>query len=137
MLTLEREVAVEPDASHLRARLGRAAGAGLFAVGLIGVFVPVLPTAPLWILALIVLGKSDPALSARIRAWPGVGAVVADFVDHGVLAPRAKTGALLGVSLSAAIVIALLPAGFALYAALGLMAVGAGYVATRPTHRAP
>lgn len=135
MVAVESSLATEPARRSIGARLGRAAGAGLFGLGLLGVFLPVLPTTPLWILALIVLGKSDPHLSARIRAWPGVGRIVADFVDFGVLSRRAKTAALLGVVCSAAIVGFLLPLGAPLFASWALMAVGAAYVATRPTDR--
>lgn len=133
MAFAEQEVATELGGG--RARIARWIGGALFALGLVGLAVPILPTVPFWILALIVLGRSDPALSARIRSWPGVGPTIAEFVDHGVIGRRAKIGALLGVAASAVLATVVVGPGWPLVAALALMAAGALYVATRPTRR--
>lgn len=116
-------------------RLWRAIGAGLFGLGLLGLALPVLPTVPFWILAVFALQRSDPAMAERIRRWPGVGPVVAEFVDHGVMRPASKRAALIGIAIAALIVSLTVPVGPAFYLAIGGMAVGALYVATRPTRR--
>ncbi len=108
----------------------RLLGAGLFALGLVGAVLPVLPTTIFWILALLALGKSDPAMSARIRTWPGAGAVVAAYVDHGVVTRRSKLIAVAGMAFSAGLLwVSVSGAGLA----LGIVGIGlsAAFVASR------
>ena len=112
------------------AALWRLLGAGLFALGLIGAILPVLPTTIFWILALLALGKSDPALSARIRGWPVAGAVAAAYVDHGVVTRRSKLIAVAGMSFSG-LLLWIAVSGVGLVLGLLGIAAGAAYVVTR------
>lgn len=112
-------------------RFWRGVGAALFGLGLIGIVVPIMPTALFWILALLALQRSDPVLSNRIRSWPGIGQTVSDFVDHGVIGPKAKFAAFVGMSLSAMLLAIALGPGLALYLGLGGIGLAAAYVLTR------
>jgi hypothetical protein len=109
-----------------------AAGYGFFAIGLLGTVLPVLPTTIFWIIAAACFAKGCPAMARRIYAWPGIGPAVEAFLSHGVVARRAKVGALLGKALAAAIV-ALTPLPLtAKLITLGVIALAALYVVTRP-----
>src|SRR3546814_16691595 len=47
------------------------AGYAFFAIGLVGVVLPVLPTTIFWIIAAACLATSCPAMARKIYAWPG------------------------------------------------------------------
>lgn len=108
-------------------------GGALFSLGFVGLFIPLVPTTIFWILAVVVLGRADPALTRRIRDWPGVGGGVCAFIDDGVVSRRAKVAALGAMSLSAAIVFWTVSDSLVAAIGLGVIAVGAIYVASRPS----
>ena len=60
---------------------------GLFFLGAgsLGIFIPLLPTVPLWIRGALLVTKSSPALQQNIYAHPQFGDTVKQFVEHGVL----------------------------------------------------
>lgn len=111
------------------------AGYAFFAVGLVGVVLPVLPTTIFWIIAAACFAKSCPAMARKIYAWPGVGPAVEAFLSHGVIARKAKIGAGIGKGV-AAVLVALtpLPLGAKLIT-LAVIALAGVYVATRPERR--
>jgi uncharacterized membrane protein YbaN (DUF454 family) len=112
-----------------------AGGYGFFAIGLLGVVLPVLPTTVFWIVAAACFAKGCPAMARRIYAWPGFGPAVEAFLRHGVIARRAKISAALGMAVGAVVVALLpLPLGGRLIT-LAVMALAALYVATRPETR--
>jgi hypothetical protein len=81
----------------IRAPLGRVAAVGLraagalfFAVGAVGIVVPLLPTVVFWILAVWCWSVSAPAWSERILAHPCFGPTIRDFVEHRLMRRRAK-----------------------------------------------
>ncbi len=82
-------------------------GLFFFALGTLGIAVPLLPTVPFWILAAAFFASSSPALQARIYAHPQFGETVRDFVEQGALSRRSKMlsicGALAGLGLSLAV----------------------------------
>lgn len=104
----------------------------MFGVGFVGVFLPILPTTGFWILAALAFERSNPAIAKRIRNWPRFGRAVSLFLDHGVISRRGKAAALGAMMLSAVLII-LLTEGVALWGGLGGIAIGALYVATRPS----
>lgn len=112
----------------------RGVGWTLFAIGLAGLVLPLLPTTIFWILAVLALGKADPELARRIRAWPQVGPAVADFLDHGVIAPRGKLAALIGLGAGAVAANFLIGPGPWLIGVLAVMAAVALYVLSRRSY---
>ena len=111
------------------------AGVGLlaFAVGAIGIVVPLLPTTIFWIIAAACFAKSAPRWQRWIYEHSRFGGVVRDFMVNGVIRRHAKLAALAGMAASfglTAIVTGLTPLGLGALAVI-LLAVGA-YVATRP-----
>lgn len=121
-----------PLGVRTRAWAWTALGYGFFAVGLLGIALPVLPTTIFWIAAAGCFAKGCPAMARRIYAWPGVGPVVEAFLSRGVIARRGKVGAIVGMTL-AGILVALTPlAPAARLITLAVIALAALHVATRP-----
>ncbi|MBI5382497.1 MAG: YbaN family protein [Opitutae bacterium] len=110
--------------------------AGLVAVvaGVVGIFVPLLPTTPFLLLAAYCFSRSSPRLHGWLLAHPRLGPPIRDWQSHGVIRPRAKALALILITACAAWLIVVhgtsacgriaLIAGYALLAA---------FLATRPS----
>lgn len=114
----------------------RATGFALFGIGCVGLVLPLLPTTIFWILAALAFRKSHPEMAARIRAWPGVGPAISDFLDHGVVSPAGKRASLIAMALSAGLLALIGVDGLALGLSLACLAAAAIYVATRPSRAA-
>jgi uncharacterized protein len=69
--------------------------AGLVAValGVIGIFLPIMPTVPFLILAAFCFARSSPALEARIMNHPIYGPPIRDWREKGVVSRRGKLAA--------------------------------------------
>lgn len=108
--------------------------AGLFfTLGSLGVFLPLLPTVPFWIIAAIIYIKADPLMAKKIFAHKTFGKMVEDFVMHGIIRPKSKKIALGGLVIFGAISL------FFTYKILWLLVIqilalgfGGWFVATRP-----
>ncbi|MGQ9367443.1 DUF454 family protein [Azospirillum sp. ST 5-10] len=113
--------------------LWKSAGAGLFAVGAVGLAVPVLPTTGFWILAVLCFARAGDRRAARILAHPRLGPAIRLFLDEGAMTRPAKATALGGMAVGAAALAPLAPTHPALAAAgWAALAVSALYVASRP-----
>jgi len=102
--TTERRARQRPsDSPLLRAFL---VGAGFLATGLgiAGIFLPLLPTVPLLLLAAACFARSSPRCYTWLLEHPRLGPLVADYLDGGGIPLRAKVVAIallwLSVSLS-------------------------------------
>ena len=115
----------------------RIAGGISFLMGAIGLVLPVWPTTVFWILAALAFAHSWPSMRERIFAWPKVGPVVQEFVEHGVLSRKGKQHAIFGMLLGLLIAAWLRPSILVLVATALLVLVGIAYVVTRPGERAP
>lgn len=105
----------------------------LFLLGLIGLALPLWPTTVFWILAVFAADRGRPELAQRIRRWPGVGAPIAAFCDHGAISPAGKRLALAGMALSAGLLAWTLSFGLGLWLSLGALAIAAIFVVSRPS----
>lgn len=61
-----------------------------FVVGIIGAFLPILPTTPFLILSAFLFSKSSPRFHKWIMELPIAGAAVRDWQENRVIKPRAK-----------------------------------------------
>ncbi len=114
------------------------AGLGLvfFVTGLIGVFLPVLPTTPFMLLALWAFSNSSQRLHDYVWHHRRYGPMVRAWKKHGAIPLRAKISAILVMTLSSLFVVFYSGAPlWAVLSALLLMLAGASYLLTRPTLR--
>lgn len=112
-------------------------GLGFVGLGIVGVFLPVLPTTPFMIVALWAFAKSSPRLQRWLYEHPLFGPPLRRWHEHRVIPGYAKAMALgaMAVSLAAMVWVAATPWQY-VAAAGALMAVGAAYVLSKPS-RAP
>lgn len=86
------------------ARIGRALylflGILFTAIGLIGAFLPLLPTVPLLILALWCFARSSERLHRWLYQHPRYGAAIRNWDAHGVISRKAKIAACLAMAAS-------------------------------------
>lgn len=75
------------------------AGLGTLCVGLgvIGAFLPLLPTVPFLLLAAFLFSRSSPRLHSWILSHPQFGPVIEDWNRSGAIRPRAKRLATLSI----------------------------------------
>ena len=64
-----------------------------FLLGLIGAFLPVLPTTPFMILAAYLFSKSSPRMHSWLTSLPYFGNAIIDWENNKVIRPRAKVTA--------------------------------------------
>ncbi|MET0052104.1 MAG: YbaN family protein [Candidatus Thiodiazotropha sp.] len=88
----------EPRNTALRGGL-MALGWLLFALGFIGIFLPVMPTTVFWIGAVWCWSRSAPQLTRRILAHPRFGEPVRLFLEQGQMSRQGKGWALAGMTL--------------------------------------
>lgn len=65
-------------------------GGIFFALGIIGAFLPVMPTVPFIIAASACWAKASPRLHAYLRNHPQFGAQLRNWEDHGTIPRKAK-----------------------------------------------
>lgn len=61
-----------------------------FAIGVIGAFLPILPTVPFWLISAACWARSSPRMHSWLLSRPKVGPVIADWERYGMIRPRAK-----------------------------------------------
>lgn len=111
----------------------RAMGLACIGLGILGAFLPLMPTTIFLILAAFCFAKSAPAWRQRILDHPRFGPPVRDFVRYRRISRRGKTIALSAIAANFALTLLLVdmaPATVAILASV-LAAVSA-YIATRP-----
>ena len=109
-----------------------------FGIGAVGAVLPVLPTTPFMILALACFARGSERLHQWLYTHPLFGPALVRWDRHRVIPRHAKIAAVsaMAISLGYMIWIAEAPPLASLSAA-ALMAVGAGYVLTRPSRVPP
>lgn len=71
-----------------------------FATGVIGMFLPLLPTVVFWIIAVWLWSKGSPELMEKVYQNPKYGSQIKAFMLHGVVSRKGKTAAVISMSIS-------------------------------------
>jgi uncharacterized membrane protein YbaN (DUF454 family) len=108
-------------------------GLVFLALGLIGAFLPVLPTTPFLLVAAAAFAKSSPRLHGWLLGHPVFGPPILNWEKHGAISVGAKRLAVGGMALSYVIALALGLPWQVLMLQGALLAVGAWFVLTRPS----
>ena len=117
----------------MRRNLYLVAGAAAFATGTIGIFLPLLPTVPFYILAAFCFGRSNPVWEARLLDHPHFGQHIRAWRERGAISLRAKRLALTMLAGSAIIGLITLPLPWALLPATVAIVTGT-WLWTRPVN---
>ena len=116
-------------------RLGyRLLGALLVAIGIIGAFLPLLPSTIFFIGATACFARSSPALEAWLLEHPQFGPGIRAWREERAIRPRAKIAALSGMAFGYAVFLLSARPPLPLAVFVGVVMMGcATYVASRPS----
>ena len=107
------------------------------ALGIIGAFLPVLPTVPFILLAAWAAARSSPRLSHWLENHPRMGPHIRDWRRGGVVSRSAKWMATVMMSLAAAIMLAFARPLWLPLIAIAIMASVNVWLWLRPEHQPP
>jgi|AraplaDrversion2_2_1032049.scaffolds.fasta_scaffold100432_1 uncharacterized protein len=111
-----------------------AIGCTAVVLGVIGIFLPLLPTTPFLLVAAWAFAKSSPRLEAWLINHPRLGPPLRDWNERGAIPARAKVIAVAAMAASLAYV--LYSPSIPLYGKVGaalLLACCATFIVTRPS----
>ena len=121
---------------HIKRMLYLILGSVFFVTGLIGVFLPVLPTTPFMLLALWAFSNSSQHLHDYIWHHKKYGPMVRAWKKFGAIPFKAKVSSVTVMGTSAVIIVFFTSTPtYGVVAALSLMLAGAIFILSRPTLR--
>lgn len=102
-------------------------------LGVIGIFLPLLPTTPFLLLAALAFSRSSPRLSRWLHDHPRLGPPIHDWRDHGVIGAGAKRLVVAAVALSIGLSVWLAIPWWALTVQAMILAAVLAFVLSRPS----
>lgn len=110
----------------------QAAGGISVALGVIGIFLPLLPTTPFLLLAAYCFQKSSPRLHQWLLDHPVFGPSIRDWKAHGAISRLAKVQAMIALVAVLAISFAFGVDWYIIYIQLAVLSCVAIFILTRP-----
>ncbi|MEO5322636.1 YbaN family protein [Mesorhizobium sp. CC13] len=109
-----------------------ALGLLMLLLGIVGAFLPLMPTTIFLIAAAWCFGRSSPRFEAWLLDHPRFGPPLHDWREQGAIPRKAKVTAWIGMALGYGLFWLGKPDALVAAAATAFVAAGAAYVATRP-----
>lgn len=103
-----------------------------FSIGVLGIFLPLLPTTVFMLIAIYCASKGSPRFEAWIRSRHYVGPLLVTWEQERAIPKRAKIFAVCTIALSAIITVWSLGPGWLSGAVVALLMLIALWLATRP-----
>ncbi len=120
------------DAPPRKSFLWTCAGLMSLGLGILGIFLPLLPTTPLVLLAAFCFGKGSPRLQSWLLSHPRFGPMIHDWREKGAIPRRGKIAAIAAMLAALSLSLAL-GLSFVLIAIQALCMMGAAaFILTRP-----
>jgi uncharacterized protein len=116
-------------------RLYLCLGYASLALGIVGIFLPVLPTTPFVLLAAWCFARSNPALAEKLYGHPRFGPLLTVWRDQKAIPRHAKIYALVALALSYFLILWITESRILPVVLAAIMGSVALYIATRPTPR--
>lgn len=105
-----------------------------FALGFIGIFLPLMPTTVFWILSVWLWSKGNPKLMDKVYQHPRYGAAIKAFMQYGTISVLAKRAAVFSMSVSYLLLVIFTRLGLMInLIVLTILAMVAIWIMTRPT----
>lgn len=102
-------------------------------LGIVGIFLPLLPTTPFLLLAVWLFSRSSPRLAKWLMDHPLFGPPLRDWREGGAISRRAKISAVLLMSLALIYLwVAFEPPAIALLVVTGIMFTCGAFIVSRP-----
>ena len=108
-----------------------AAGLFFFALGAVGIALPLLPTVPFWLLAAFFFARSNKAWEERLLNHPHFGPQIRDWRERGAITRRAKVMAIGSIAAGVGFTWATIGFPWA-WISVGVLAIFGPWIATRP-----
>lgn len=119
--------------TRLKQQLYRYAGWGCFGLGVIGAFLPLMPTVLFWIIAVWLWSRGSPELLHKVYEHPQFGDLVRQFIEYGVISRRGKFFAVLGMSIGFVVfLLSAEPAGWLIVLVASCLLSVAVWIVSRP-----
>lgn len=110
----------------------RLLGLAALGLGIVGIFVPLLPTVPFVLLAAFAFARGNPAWERRLIEHQRFGPPIVAWRESGAISRKGKAMAVGAFAFSAVLGLATLGAPWA-YLPLAAAVIGVGWILTRPT----
>ncbi len=123
---------------RLTSTVWTACGHTAFALGMIGVVLPIMPTAPFLILAAYCYSKGSPRFETWLLNHALFGPMILDWRDQGAIHPRAKLLSTVVLSTSMAMIVFVF--SFTMWVKCALIAImlcALTFILTRPAPKKP